>query len=209
MHSPIYQTNTSGKAPGESVPRGLSEWWAFLVSDLKCLIRKSWSFKCVFVASAEVWSWYVLASSNSENFWALCSAVAILWSARQMTWCTKACQKFVASASSVSRNPVPVIGPLFPLTCHELITYSWPHFPRWEDFYVTVLLSFNSTGLSIRHSPTMKFLCLFWMQYQWFLYTCSACSEVVCKVERRITYFNSLNVKIILTPLFMSKWVWH
>ena len=150
MHSPIYQTNIGGNALGESVPRGLSGGWAFLVSDLKCLIRKSWSFTCALFGSAKVWSWYVLASSNSVNFWALCSVVAILWSARQMTWCTKACQKFVASASSVSCNPVPVIGPLFPLTCHDLITYLWPHFLRWESFYVTILLSFNPMRLSIR-----------------------------------------------------------
>ena len=49
---------------------------------------------------------------------------------------------------------------------------------------------------------------LFWIQYQWFLTTCDAFSEVVYEFEGRVTYFGSMRAKLILWPLGMPQWVW-
>ena len=90
----------------------------------------------------------------------------------------------------------------FTLSCHGTKALKWTPTPT---FSATLLTCTGFKFSFIWHNTGI--LLQFLQQYQEFLSTCGACSEVVFEFEWRPTYFGLVRAKLILAPLGMLIWV--
>ena len=103
------------------------------------------------------------------------------------------------------RQPLQMSSPfVMSCVCTPKIWSRIRTFARWSRFTTVILYLYET----ICQELPMIFHLLFCEHYQWFLSTCSPCSEVVFELVRRASYYSSMKAKLIFALLGRPTWVW-